>query len=192
MKPHCDVPALWQEHRQALYSFIVKRVKDPEVANDLLQDVLLKVYDFCLAKTGVKNIKSWLFQIAHNTIADYYRKNQRFTEFNETHEAAAEDVQQAFQEAADYILPLLNFLPEAYATPLKMADIDNMKQADIARQLGLSLPATKSRIQRARQLLMAEFMTCCHYETDGACRLISFSIKASCTPLQQVKKSLRK
>lgn len=192
MKPHCDVPALWQEHRQALYSFIVKRVKDPEVANDLLQDVLLKVYDFCLAKTGVKNIKSWLFQIAHNTIADYYRKNQRFTEFNETHEAAAEDVQQAFQEAADYILPLLNFLPEAYATPLKMADIDNMKQADIARQLGLSLPATKSRIQRARQLLMAEFMTCCHYETDGAGRLISFSIKASCTPLQQVKKSLRK
>jgi RNA polymerase sigma-70 factor (ECF subfamily) len=83
-------------------------------------------------------------------------------------------------------------LPKEYSVPLKYADIDNMKQADIAQKLNLSLPATKSRIQRARQLLKAEFITCCHFKTDKLGNLISFEIKDSCEPLQKVKKDLQK
>ena len=98
----------------------------------------------------------------------------------------------AFLEAQQYILPMLAFLPEEYAKPLKMYDIDNKKQADIARELNLTLSATKSRIQRARQLLKAEFITCCRFETDKQGNLISFQIKASCEPLQNLKKQIEK
>lgn len=185
--PNCDVPALWQEHKIALRNYIFKRVKDEDLTNDLLQEVLMKVYNFCLRSSGIRNVRSWLYQIAHNTIIDHFRKEaQRPTSGREV-ENIGEDENTAFKEALDYITPLLSFLPEEYALPLKMADLDGMKQVEIAQKLNLSLTATKSRIQRARKLLKAEFITCCHFETDAAGGLLSFEIKPSCTPLLELK-----
>jgi len=178
----CDVPALWLEHKDALWNFIRKRVLDEQTANDISQEVLMKVYKFCMSKTGVKNVRSWLFQIAQNTIIDHHRKQKRIT--YDLPEATVEEENKAYQEAAEYILPIISFLPEKYALPLKLSDIDGMKQADIAKQLDLSLSATKSRIQRARQLLKKEFIYCCHLETDRDGNLISFAVKDSCVPLK--------
>jgi RNA polymerase sigma-70 factor (ECF subfamily) len=192
IKTNCDVPALWQEHKNELRNFILKRVKDQDLTNDILQDVLMKVYNFCISKSGVRNIRSWLFQIAQNTITDHYRNQSKFTNLDNLTEIEYEDQNLAFSEATNYILPMLEFLPKEYAVPLKFSDIDNMKQADIAQKLNLSLSATKSRIRRARQLLNAEFITCCHFKTDKQGNLISFEIKDSCEPLQKIKKYLQK
>lgn len=186
---NCDVPNLWQEHQKELKNFIFKRVKDRDLANDISQEVLLKVYNFCLSKSGVKNVRSWLFQIAQNTIIDHYRMQSKFSD-TEIPEKPQEDENLTFQEAGKYIVPMLEFLPEAYSVPLKLSDMDGMRQADIANKLGLSLPATKSRIQRARQLLMEEFITCCHFEKDPGGNLLSFEIKDSCAPLQKLKKEI--
>ena len=186
---NCDVPELWKEHQKELKNFILKRVRDRDVANDIHQEVLLKVYNFCMNKSGVRNVRSWLFQIAQNTITDHYRKQSKFSD-REVPEKIEENENLAFQEALNFITPILNFLPREYSEPLKMADVEGMKQSVIAQKLGLSLPATKSRIQRGRQLLMAEFITCCHFEKDVSGNLLSFSIKGSCTPLQEIKKEI--
>src|SRR5690606_9650564 len=116
---NCDVPDLWLEHQQELEYFIFKRVKDRDLANDISQEVLLKVYNFCLSKSGVKNVRSWLFQIAQNTIIDHYRKQSKFSD-KEVPEKPQEDENLAFQEAGKYIVPMLEFLPEAYSIPLKL------------------------------------------------------------------------
>lgn len=186
---NCDVPNLWLEHQNELKNFIFKRVRDRDLANDISQEVLLKVYNFCRSKSGLKNVRSWLFQIAQNTIIDHYRKQSKLA-YKEIPETPLEEENIAFQEAGKYIIPMLEFLPEAYSVPLKLSDIDGMRQADIAKKLGLSLPATKSRIQRARHLLMEEFITCCHFEKDPTGNLLSFEIKESCTPLQKIKKEI--
>jgi RNA polymerase sigma-70 factor, ECF subfamily len=184
---NCDVPALWEEHKAALKNYIRKRVKDEDVAKDILQDILMKVYQFCMSKSGVRNVRSWLFQIAHNTIIDYHRlQNKMAYDIPEIMEPVNDT--KAYEEASAFILPMIQFLPEEYATPLKMADIDGLKQAVIAEKLGLSLTATKSRIQRARQLLKSEFITCCHFETDKNGQLISFEVKDNCAPLQAIIK----
>lgn len=190
IKTNCDVPALWLQHKNELRSFILKRVKDGELADELLQEVLMKVYQFCISTSGVRNLRSWLFQIAQNTIADHYRKQSKFADLEEAAEPELEDENSAFREAAGYLLPMLDFLPEEYALPLRLSDIEQLKQADIATRLKLSLPATKSRIQRARQLLKAEFIMCCHLETDHNGNLISFAVKDSCAPLQQFKEKI--
>lgn len=186
--PNCDVPALWLEHKKALKNYIFKRVKDEEVTNDILQEVLLKVYNFCFSKSGVRNVRSWLYQIAHNTMIDHFRRESRNGNLKTEIEFIDEDENLAFKEALDYIEPLISFLPVDYAVPLRMADLEGLKQAEIAEKLNLSLTATKSRIQRARNLLKKEFITCCHFETDATGGLLSFSIKDSCTPLQQAQK----
>lgn len=180
----CDVPSLWIEHKEALRNYILKRIKDQDTANDILQEVLLKVYGFCLSKSGVTNLRSWLFQIAHNTIVDHFRKTKKYTD-KEVPEISEEEENMAFKDAVEFIEPMLGFLPAEYAIPLRMADLEGIKQAEIAKKLNLTLPATKSRIQRGRQLLKAEFITCCHFQTDVAGSLTSFSIKNSCTPLQE-------
>ena len=186
--PNCNVPDLWLEHKAALRNYILKRVKDEDLTNDILQEVLLKVYGFCLSGSGIKNVRSWLYQISHNTMIDHFRKESRKGKISKEIEITEEDENLAFSEALEYILPLINFLPPEYAVPLKMSDIEGMKQAEIAKKLNLSLSATKSRIQRARSLLKAEFILCCHFETDSSGGLMSFKIKDSCTPLQQAGK----
>lgn len=191
-KPNCDVPSLWIEHKNELRNFIYKRVKDEDLTNDILQEVLIKVYNFCISKSGVKNIRSWLFQIAQNTIIDNYRRQSKFIQQEAEFDLADEDENMAFKDAVNYILPMLDFLPVKYAEPLKLADIDGLKQADIAQKIGLNLSATKSRIQRARQLLKEEFVTCCFFETDKQGNIISFEIKDSCKPLQKIKQAFQK
>jgi RNA polymerase sigma-70 factor (ECF subfamily) len=184
---NCDVPGIWLEHQGVVRNFIRKRVPDSDTANDIAQEVLLKMYKFCLSKSGVRNVRSWLLQIARNSIVDYYRKQGRIS--FDLPDIVPEEEEKAYTNAAELIEPILSFLPEEYAIPLKLADIQGMKQADVARELGLSLTATKSRIQRARKLLKVEFVTCCHLETDKAGSLISFTIKESCEPLQVYVKS---
>lgn len=178
----CDVPAIWQEHKKELRGFILKRVKNQDLANDILQEVLLKVYNFCLSRSGVRNLRSWLFQIAQNAITDHYRRNRKYSDKG-VPDQPEEDENLAFKDAVHFIEPMLGFLPEEYSEPLRLADIEGMKQAEIAKKLKLSLPATKSRIQRARQLLKAEFITCCNFETDAQGNLNFFEVKESCTPL---------
>jgi RNA polymerase sigma-70 factor, ECF subfamily len=182
---NCDVSALWMEHKDALYRFILKRVRDEDLAKDILQDVLMKVYGFCMSKSGVGNVRSWLFQISRNAIIDHVRKFGKMS--NEVPEVMVEEESHAYKEAEEFLLPIIGFLPEKYATPLRMSDIEGMKQAEIADRLGLNLSATKSRIQRARQMLKEEFITCCHLETDAQGNLIGFQVKESCKPLQELK-----
>lgn len=184
---HCDVPSLWEEYKDRLYSFIRKRVQDPEDAKDILQAVLLKVYRFCQQRSGVTNLSSWLYQIAQNAIMDHYKEKRR-TSTPTQMEATIQDSPDVEKEAAAYILPLINLLPEEYAVPLRLSDIENMKQSDIAEKLHLSLTAAKSRIQRARKLLRKEALECLIIEFGKKGDIADFEIKENCMPLQGKKK----
>lgn len=185
--PNCDVPALWAEHRLMLKAYIFKRVKKHDLTEEILQEVLVKVYSFCLRTSGVRNLRSWLFQIAHNTVVDHFRHQNKIVDV-EVSEETEEEKNMAFKEAVEFIQPLLSFLPEEYAVPLQLSDIDGLKQAEVAKKMNLSLSATKSRIRRARNLLKAEFITCCNFETDAFGNFISFDVKDSCAPLRHLRK----
>ena len=189
---NCDVPALWQEHKEALYYFILKRVHDEPTAKDISQEVLIKVYNFCVAKSGVRNVRAWLFQIAHNAIVDHYRKNKRDIPTESFPEAEEESEASAMKDAAEFILPMINLLPKDYALPLRLSDVEGIKLKDIARELNLGLSAVKQRVSRGRKMLKDIFTECCLMELDEQGRLVSFDIRPNCGALQRYKKSLEK
>lgn len=189
---NCDVPALWQEHKEALYYFILKRVHDEPTAKDISQEVLIKVYNFCSCKSGIRNVRSWLFQIAQNAIVDHYRKYKRNVTTDTFHDAEEVDEATAFKDAAEFILPMINLLPEDYAAPLRMSDVDGTKLKDIATELNLGLSAVKQRVSRGRKMLKDVFTECCLMELDEQGRLVSFDIRPDCGALQRYKQSLEK
>jgi len=142
----------------------------------------MKMYKSCCSGKDIKNIKSWLFQIAHNLMINHHKKSNKIV--SDIPEQIEEKNTNEYTEAAKWIDALIDLLPEKYAHPLKLADIQKQKQNEIATELGLSLNATKSRIQRARKLLKDKIQECCLIEINDKGQLEDFSIRLDCDPLQ--------
>ncbi|OUD35399.1 sigma-70 family RNA polymerase sigma factor [Flavobacterium sp. FPG59] len=187
----CNIFEIWEDYKSSLLGYIQKRVDNSDDSKDILQDVLLKSYQFCSKGKTVLHLKSWLYKITQNTIIDYYKKNNKSIplEFDITEE---DDESTTIGEASDYIKALLKLLPDEYAKPLYMYDLENIDQKTIAERLNLTLPNTKSRIQRGRVKLKERFLECCVVAFDPNGEMTSFDIKPECKLLQDEKERLKK
>ncbi len=173
-------------YQEALQGFIRKRVPNQADAEDLAHLVLLKVHRHCETLPQVRNVRAWLYEITRHVVHDFNRARQRETFLpDDTDIPAAATEESPVQELADCVLPLLKLIPEAYAEPLRLSDLEGVPQQEIARRLGLSLSGAKSRIQRGREKLKAVFAECCHLELDRQGRLISAEIRPDCGALQE-------
>ena len=72
-----NTAAIWAEVHEALRLFIAKRVADQSAAEDILQDVFLRVHRHLDRVNSPGRVVSWLYRIAHNAIVDYYRSPDR-------------------------------------------------------------------------------------------------------------------
>ncbi|MCU7904879.1 MAG: RNA polymerase sigma factor SigZ [Candidatus Thiodiazotropha sp. (ex Epidulcina cf. delphinae)] len=157
----------WEEYRTMLYRFILKRVNEPAMAEDIVQDVLIKVYAHLNTLNDRGKILSWMYRITRNAIADHYRKYKPTEDFdkimviNETHTE-----ENAEKDLAKCLLPLVNKLPSNYQQAIKMTEFDGLTQKEVAQKQGLSLSGAKSRVQRGRKLLKERLMECCRIEFD--------------------------
>lgn len=183
LKKYSDISSLWLEYKNGLKYYIFKKVKNEEIANDLSHEVLMKVYNSCCSSVNIKNVRSWMFQIAHNTTIDYLKKQNKFTD--NVPENYDNDDYDVYQEANEIVKPLMQLLPEKYAIPLQLSEIEELKQKEVAQKLNLSLTATKSRIQRARNLLKEKIIECGNLEKDEKGNLISLGIRSDCKPIQK-------
>lgn len=173
---------------------IQKKISIASDAEDIAQEVFLKVSLAHSRNEKISNVKSWIFSIANNTISEFYRKKYRSKEGLQPANTSFPEPAFIPEElcACDFTLPLISLLDEKYRVPLAMSDIENIPQKEIARQLNLSLPAVKARIQRARVKLRELFFECTHIEYDNYGNVFSFEIKESCKPLKEVLDKLKK
>jgi RNA polymerase sigma-70 factor (ECF subfamily) len=180
----CNIFEIWEEYKSSLFGFIKKRVSNENDAKDILQDVLLKSYQSCSKGKTIVYLKSWLYKITQNTIIDYYKKDNKSIPLE--FDIKEEDIENSsIGEASEYIKVLLKLLPEEYARPLYMYDLENIDQKTIAEKLNLTLTNTKSRIQRGRIKLKERFLECCAVVFDTNGEMISFDIKPECTLLKE-------
>ncbi len=181
-----EISSVWLDYKDALRNYIFKIVKEEDTANSLAHEVLMKVYSSCCSGTKIINVRSWLFQIAYNTCMDHFKKEKKTMEINfEPHE---EKDNLTYKRAEEFIEPLIRLLPEKYAHPLILSDLEGKKQQEVAAILELSLTATKSRIQRARVLLKNQITECVHVEVDKNGNLMAFNVKGTCAPLKEHSK----
>ena len=81
-------------HKQRIFSFILSKIMDREIAEDIFQDTFIKVIN--TLKRGKYNEEGkflpWVMRIAHNLIIDHFRRNKRIPKFNNTDEFDIFDV----------------------------------------------------------------------------------------------------
>jgi len=186
IKKYKEVSSLWIEYKSVLKFYLLKKIKNKDLANELSHEVLMKIYKSCCSGNEIKNIKSWMYQIAHNTVIDHLKKENKFTdEFAEIHEVDENNIYEGVEE---FVEPMIKLLPEKYAAPLLLSEIEGINQAEVSKKMNLSLTATKSRIQRARKLLKEKIIECCNLEINANGNPVSIEIKANCEPLKKNRK----
>jgi len=191
-KECCNINEIVQNYYSHLKSYILKRVNDSSIADDLVQEVMIKLIESHQKSVEVKNMKAWLFQISRNVMYDYFKKNRAVYQLDNENDA----IENIFSDSekiivSDFIIPMIDLLPKEYAEPLKMYDIDKIPQKEILEKLNIGLSATKMRIQRGRKKLRELFVECCEMKLDKNGNIVSCSIKNSCSTLKEIEKDLK-
>lgn len=166
------VARAWQLHEGALRAFLRRRLSDADAADDVMQDVFIKAMRQGQGFCAIDNPRAWLFQVARNALVDRKRM-ERPTEplpddLAEAALAAAESLAPV-DALADCLTRVLGELAAADATILRACDLQGQTLRAFAAANGLSLPATKSRLLRARKHLRDRMTTACQvrFEDDG-------------------------
>ncbi len=143
-----------------LLLYVKKRINSKEDAEDITQEIFYK-----LSKSDtsdVKNLKSWVYTIAQNTITDYYRKHKVDTVDVEMNPILEEDEgMSAAKELSSCITSYVGMLPEEYRSILTLSELENVPQKEIAERLNMNYVTVRSKIQRGRKKLKDMFSTCC-------------------------------
>jgi len=182
----CNIFPIWEAHKALLHAYIKKRVSDPEDANDLLQEILIKSHRYCMEQKKVQHLKPWLYQIANHAIIDYHKGKNRLEISSQVPETIEDDPYLVSVDVSNYIEPLIRLLPDLYGGAIILSDLKGEKQQAIAEKMKLSLSATKSRIQRAREKLKEKFLACCEIEFGENGNITEFHVRPHCTELKNI------
>ena len=174
-----NVESIWQEYRERLLKFVVIRIGNPESAEDIIQDVFLKVHNKIDSIQSKDKIPSWLYHIARNAIIDYYRGKKNTIELPEDLPEPIEDTGlKVLRELSECLMPMINKLPIHYKDAIILSEINGMTHNDISRKQGISLSGSKSRVQRGRVILKKMLTDCCQFEYDHNGRLNDYEQKS--------------
>ncbi len=172
---------VWEAFSGKLKQFIRARVQDDATAEDILQDVFVKIHTHIDTLKDADRLDSWVYQITRNTIHDHYRATRPTAELPETLPAASGgDDDAAARALAPCLKPMVERLPEAYRQALILTEYEGLTQKAMGERLGLSLSGAKSRVQRAREQLKEQLLDCCHFQFDQAGRIIAYQPKCGC------------
>ena len=157
---------IWNRFKEELLGFIKARVNDKGIAEDILQEVFIKIHSKANTLSEEDKLAAWIYQVTRNTITDYYRKTDRHI-FKETVETNfPEDSTYLNKDLLVCLKPFIEELPDKYRDALLQTSFEDKSQKEYAVENGLNYSAAKTRIQRARVQLKQLFMDCCSIDTD--------------------------
>ena len=178
-----DFQKIHDEFRPKIKHYLARLVGEYE-AEDLTQDVLVKVSRTLQTFRGESQLSTWIYRIATNTALDKLRdpsfkrivQNGRL-ESSDCTEAEVEDKdiwtgketlspeQQLFhKERYECYCDCIETLPSNYRTIIELSELEELAANEIADILGLSLDVVKIRLHRGRQRLLQELKSHCKAE----------------------------
>ena len=138
-------------YSDSLYRFILKHIKDVDVANDIVQDTFEKVWRK-VNDVESTNAKSYLFTAAHHTLVDYTRKAKKQGDYNEVVENTLQH-NKHYSDLKEILNNALDKLPEIQKSVILLRDYEGYDYNEIGKITNLTESQVKVYIFRARAFL---------------------------------------
>ncbi|NCQ33875.1 sigma-70 family RNA polymerase sigma factor [bacterium] len=151
-------------YKNRLFSFILRMVKDPVLAEELTQETLIRVYIHAAKYREIARFSTWVFTIATNLVRNKMRQRSRRPLLLSLNPAPADDempldpadpvadpseeIQR--RELASVINEATASIPEKYRIPFLLREVEQLSYEEIQQVTGLKLGTVRSRINRAR------------------------------------------
>jgi RNA polymerase sigma-70 factor (ECF subfamily) len=170
----------WAAIQDRLRPFVRARVACDADADDVLQDVYVRVARGAGALRDADRFVPWLYAIVRNVLVDRARAARREPGAPAVDAPAPEpdDARAALRELARCVEPFVARLPAPYGEAVAMVDLEGLTHKEAARRAGITEPGMKSRVQRGRAKLRAAFEACCRIEPGVA----DFAPRGGCGP----------
>jgi RNA polymerase sigma-70 factor (ECF subfamily) len=158
---------VWDALGEDLRRFLRSRLPSEADADDLLQNVFLRVLQEMGALRQSDRLAAWVYQIARREIVAFYRR--RTPRPQESVEEAVDEgrgVGNRNHAVGAWLAAMIDKLPNTLRDAVRLYEVENLPQAEIASRLQISLSGAKSRVQRGRRQLENLLRGCCQVELD--------------------------
>ncbi len=155
-------------HLDALYSMAIRLARNPDDANDLLQETVLRAYRFFHQFESGTNCRAWMLTILFNNFRNGYRKSSReqpalsADEFERKVEAESlrsdpagsnPEALIAGQGMEGEVEAALASLPEEFRQAVLLVDVEELSYQEVSGVLNVAIGTIKSRVSRGRAML---------------------------------------
>jgi RNA polymerase sigma-70 factor (family 1) len=155
---------IYQNYSKPLYIYLLHKIKDPDLCNDILQDVFVNIWEKRALLSVEISLKAYLYQAARFKIVDIYRKDIKYQKY--------------LAELADYIVDpatitdridqrkklqeietAVNNLPERMREIFILSRFEHQTTRDIATKTNLSPQTVKNQLSKALRILRVNYMS---------------------------------
>lgn len=137
--------------RHSAYRLAYALLKDREEAEDLVQDVLLKLWTLKDETQEIENLRAYLLRMIRNRSLDVIKQNK-----NSSSTSLKDDVADNVREEGRHVdrfskaMEEINKLPETQRTMLQLRDVEGLNYSEIAEILEMEEGAVRTNLSRAR------------------------------------------
>jgi RNA polymerase sigma-70 factor (ECF subfamily) len=151
------VEELFAKHHGEIYAYLLRMLRDGELAADLTQDAFVKAYRNYDTLEKPENARAWLYQIAHRVALDELRRRKivRFLPWTGESRGAAPSAEHLAMELrlSGDLQRALAKMPERQRSALLLAELHDLTGLELAAALGVSHVAARALLTRARESL---------------------------------------
>jgi len=151
------VETLFAKHHNEIHAYLVRMLRDSELAADLTQDAFVKAYKAYATLEKDENARAWLYQIAHRVALDEIRRRKivRMVPFTGESKGAAPSAERLAMDVrlSGPLERAMAKIPERQRAALLLAEVHDLTGLELAAALGVSHVAARAILTRGRESL---------------------------------------
>lgn len=171
---------LWENYNNEMRAFFKNRVNSSSDAEDLLQELYIRIHTNCDKISTLKSTSAWIYTIARNLLIDYYRR-KGIQPSDKLEASLAEQFNLesniSIKEGLQDLKSILLDIREDYYQIIWSVLIQGESLSQYATKHHLPINTAKSHLQRAKKILHEKIETCCLFSYDATGKIIDYKRK---------------